>query len=94
MMKQGGNARPLDACYNVQTAVDEKNKLIVDFEVTNCPDEKGALPKMTEKTKELMGVSEIIVLTDKGYFDPEDNKLTQGISAKSDESKPFGNTHK
>jgi transposase len=72
MMKQGGNARPLDACYNVQTAVDEKNKLIVDFEVTNCPDEKGALPKMTEKTKELMGVSEIIVLADKGYFDPGD----------------------
>jgi len=29
IMKQGGNARPLDSCYNVQTVVDEKNKLIV-----------------------------------------------------------------
>ncbi len=72
MMKQGGNARPLDACYNVQTVVDEKNKLIVDFDVTNCPDEKGALPKMTEAAKEIMCVSELSVLADKGYYDPED----------------------
>ena len=28
-----------DVCYNVQTAVDAKNKLIVEFEVTNqCSD--------------------------------------------------------
>ncbi len=72
IMKQGGNARPLDACYNVQTVVDEKNKLIVDFEVTNCPDEKGALPKMTEAAKKIMGVSQITVLADKGYYDPAD----------------------
>ena len=72
MMKQGGNARPLDACYNVQTVVDEKNKLIVDFDVTNCPDEKGALPKMSEAAKEIMCVSELTVLADKGYYDPED----------------------
>lgn len=72
IMKQGGNARPLDACYNVQTVVDEKNKLIVDFEVTNNPDEKGALPKMTEAAKEIMGVSEITTLADKDYYDPAD----------------------
>ena len=72
IMKQGGNARTLDACYNIQAVVDEKNKLIVDFEVTNCPDEKGALPRMTETAKEIMGVSEITVLADKGYYDPAD----------------------
>lgn len=72
MMKQGGNARPLDACYNVQTVVDDKNKLIVDFDVTNRPDEKGALPKMTEAAKEIMGISKIRALGDKGYYDPED----------------------
>lgn len=72
MMKQGGNARNLDACYNVQTVADEKHKLIVDFEVTNCPDDKGALPKMTESVKEIMGVSTITAVADKGYYDGED----------------------
>ena len=27
----------MDVCYNVQTAVDAKNKLIAEFEVTNNP---------------------------------------------------------
>ena len=72
MMKQGGNARALDACYNVQTVVDDKNKLIVDFEVTSSSDEKEALPKMSEAAKEIMGVSEITVLADKGYYIPKD----------------------
>jgi transposase len=72
MMKQGGNARNLDACYNVQVVSDDKNKLIVDFEVTNCPDDKGALPKMTESAKEIMGVREITAVADKGYYDGED----------------------
>lgn len=72
MMKQGGNARNFDACYNVQVVADSMNKLIVDFEVTNCPDDKGALPEMTESAKEIMGVNEITVVTDKGYYDGED----------------------
>ena len=62
----------MDACYNIQTVVDGKNKLIVDFEVTNCPDEKGALYKMTESAKEIMDVNEITAMGDKGYYDPED----------------------
>jgi len=72
MMKQGGNARNLDACYNVQAVVDSKHSLIVDFEVTNCPDDKGALPRMTESAKEIMGVSEITAVADRGYYDGED----------------------
>jgi hypothetical protein len=38
-----GDARPLDACYNVQTVADAKHKLIVDFDVSICPDDKGIL---------------------------------------------------
>jgi hypothetical protein len=49
IMHTGGDGRNLDACYNVQSVVDGKNKLIVDFDVSACPDDKGALPKMTEK---------------------------------------------
>ena len=67
-----GGGRNLDACYNVQSVVDEKHKLIVDFDVSTCPDDKGALPKMTESAKEIMGVDEISVVADKGYYDGED----------------------
>jgi len=72
IMHTNGDGRELDACYNVQTVVDSKNKLIVDFEVTTCANDKGALPKMTEAAKEIMGVSEIAVVADKGYYDGED----------------------
>jgi hypothetical protein len=74
LMHTNGDGRPLDACYNVQTVVDSKHKLIVDFEVTTCPDEKGALLTMTESAKEIMGVEEISVAADKGYYDGEDIK--------------------
>ena len=72
IMHTNGDGRNLDACYNVQSVVDEKHKLIVDFEVTTCPDDKGALVTMTESAKEIMGVEEIAVAADKGYYDGED----------------------
>ena len=72
IMHTGGDGRNLDACYNVQSVVDEKHKLIVDFDVSTCPDDKGALPKMTESAKAIMGVGEISVAADKGYYDGED----------------------
>lgn len=71
-MRQGGDGRILDACYNVQTVVDSKNKLIIDFDVSTCPDDKGALPQMTETAKEILGVSEIAATADMGYYDGED----------------------
>ncbi|GHV32408.1 hypothetical protein FACS18949_03210 [Clostridia bacterium] len=40
LMHTNGDGRNLDACYNVQTVVDSKHKLIVDFEVTTCADDK------------------------------------------------------
>jgi hypothetical protein len=69
---RNGDGRPLDACYNVQTVVDSKHKLIVDFDVTTCPDDKGALPEMTERAKEIFGVDAIMVAADTGYYDGED----------------------
>jgi transposase len=74
LMHTNGDGRNLDACYNVQTVVDEKHKLIVDFDVTTCPDDKGSLVTMTESAKEIMGVNEIKATADKGYYDGEDIK--------------------
>lgn len=71
LMKQGGNAG-FDVCYNVQSVIDSENKLIVDFDVTNSPSDRGELYKMTESAKEIMEISEITTLADKGYYESAD----------------------
>jgi hypothetical protein len=57
----------MDVCYNVQTAVDAKNKLIVDFEVTNNANDFNQLAPMAEKAMETLEVKAISVAADKGY---------------------------
>jgi transposase len=56
--------------YNVQTAVDERNKLIVEYEVTNEID-INALSTMAIRAKETLQIKEgeqLTVLADKGYY--------------------------
>ena len=72
LMHQNGDGRKLDVCYNSQTVVDEKNSLIVDFEVTTRSDDKGNLTYMGELAKDVMDVEDITVLADKGYYDGKD----------------------
>lgn len=72
LMRQGGDGRALDVCYNVQTVVDDKHKLIVDFDVITRPDDKGNLQRMTSSAKEIMGTNTLTALADKGYYDGED----------------------
>lgn len=72
LMHQNGEGRTLDVCYNVQTAVDAKNSMIVDFEVSNQPDDKGNLLSVSKSSKDVLKVNHITVLADKGYYDGED----------------------
>ena len=72
LMRNGGEGRKLDVCYNVQTVVDSKNHLIADFEVTNCSNDYGNLKPMSEKAMENMGVQSITNLADTGYYDSAD----------------------
>jgi transposase len=69
IMSQGGDGRPIDACYNVQAVADGKHKLIVDFKLSTSPDDKGSLFEMTERAKEFMGTQTISAVADKGYYD-------------------------
>jgi len=57
LMKVNNNGA--DVCYNVQTAIDQKNKLIVDYDVINNAADQGNLYEMAEKAKETLGVEEI-----------------------------------
>jgi transposase len=58
-----------DVCYNLQTAVDSKNKLIVAIEVTNACADQGQLAEIAKRTKEALGVETLEVVADAGYFD-------------------------
>ena len=60
----------IEVAYNVQTVVDDKNKLITTYEVTNQNDRK-ALLNMSLQAMEACGVDEIAILADKGYHNGE-----------------------
>jgi len=54
--------------YNVQTAVDTKNHLIVAHEVTNVGHDRDQLANMAKQAKTVIGASELNVVADRGYF--------------------------
>ena len=54
--------------YNVQSAVDTKHHLIVAHEVTNVGTDKAQLAHMAKRTKAALGVNELEVVADRGYF--------------------------
>lgn len=69
LMKYHGDTA---VCYNVQTAVDSKHKLIVDFEVTTRAQDKNQIGSMAEKAKELLEVETLTAVADAGYDSASD----------------------
>jgi transposase len=55
--------------YNVQTVVDEQHQLIVEHEVTNDPTDHSHLAEMAVRAKETLGVEQLEVVADMGYYD-------------------------
>jgi transposase len=55
-------------CYNVQSAVDAKHKLIVAHDVVNEANDLQQLSTMAKDAKEILGVKEMNVVADKGYY--------------------------
>jgi hypothetical protein len=68
------NNNNVDVSYNVQTTVDSKNKLIVDFKVSQKPNDLGELDNMALRAKKLFGGKDFEALADKGYYKAEDLK--------------------
>jgi hypothetical protein len=60
----------IEVAYNVQTAVDDKNKLIVHYEATNVNDRKALFPVAME-VKKICNKERISALADKGYHNGE-----------------------
>ncbi len=58
--------------YNVQAAVDTVHHLIVTHEVTNVGNDRSQLSPMAKATKATLGVDELDVVADRGYFKGEE----------------------
>lgn len=69
MSNNNGN---VDVSYNVQTTVDSKHKMIVDFKVIQNPNDLGQLAEMSLRAKNILGVDKIETLADKGYYKIDD----------------------
>src|ERR1700690_937887 len=63
--------------YNVQTAVDTKNHLIVAHEVTNVGTDRHQLLNMTEQARTEMGVGTLDAVADRGYYEGEEIKACE-----------------
>ena len=58
--------------YNMQAAVETGHDLIVAHEVINVGNDRGQLSGMSGKAMEALGVEELDVVADRGYFDGEE----------------------
>ena len=71
----GNKKNGLEMGYNLQTVVDSKHKLIVDFDITQNAADQGNLNSMSQKSKivfEKDEKDELEVLADKGFYQAED----------------------
>jgi transposase len=57
--------------YNVQVAVDTDHHIIVTHEVTNVGTDRAQLSDMAIKAKAVLGVEQLDVVADRGYFSSE-----------------------
>lgn len=55
-----------EVAYNIQTTVDAKNNIPIDYKVTNTNDSK-AMGNMLQRAKTILGSNEFTALYDKGY---------------------------
>lgn len=67
-----------EVCYNIQSTVDAKNNLPIDYDVTNNND-KRAMAKMVENAIEIVGNNSFNAVFDKGYYTAEEIHKSQAL---------------
>jgi transposase len=68
-----------EVAYNVQTSVDAKNKLLIDYKVTNSNDGK-AMGNMLQRAKSILRTNEFTALYDKGYHTGSEFKIAHDLN--------------
>jgi transposase len=84
------NNQNLDVCYNAHTAVDSKNKMVVDYDVTNSASDMNALSTMAKGAKDALDVEGVDVTADKGFHNSGEIKecVDNGITPYVPEPSP------
>ena len=88
------DSQKLDVCYNVESAVDSKEHLVVDYDVTNISDDHNQLARMAEAAKDTLEVEKLDVTADKGFYhgkelkECEKNGITTYVSM-PEETMPY-----
>lgn len=67
----GNNRGGVEVAYNVQSAVDGKHDLILDYHVSQNPSDQNQLGYMVKRVKKL-GYKRFAVVADKGYYNGGD----------------------
>jgi len=79
----GNNRGGVDMAYNVQSAVDAKNDIIIEYDVTLNPSDQGQLGSMVKKVKKRLKLARFTVLADKDYYNGEDLKRVKKYKIKA-----------
>lgn len=62
------DSQRLEVCYNIQTSVDAKQHLIVDYDVINNSTDHHRLATDAKAAKQVLGVDHLEVLSGKGFY--------------------------
>ena len=89
LMKNRGRIEP---GYNSHVAVDDKNHLIVDYNVTNAPADNCQLSSIAKGAKETLGAEHIDAVADRGFFNAKEIKecVDNGITPYVPEQSRYG----
>ena len=71
-----------EVSYNVQSTVDAKNNIPVDYKVTNENDSK-AMGNMVQRAKSILRTNEFTVLYDKGFHTGSELKTAQNLGVET-----------
>jgi transposase len=71
------NERRIEPAYALQTAVDDKHSLIIDYELTNDAADNNHLSSVAIQAKTALGCEHLTVCADAGYYDTVDLKTCE-----------------
>ena len=86
LMSQGAGSV---VAYNVQAAVDAKNKLIVTTEVTNRASDSGELGSLAIQAQETLEAKDLSAVADKGYYRGREILMCDSVGITAYVSKPL-----
>jgi transposase len=81
-----------EVCYNIQSTVDAKHNLPIDYTVTNTND-KRAMTDMGEQAIEIVGNNTFDAVFDKGYYTAEEIHKTQELGVTTHVCIPSPSAH-